>query len=1270
MALINFEIRHDGTNISDHVINYSRFQYICTGIGTIDIQLENINLGRTISPWDTMVLYEDGTKIGTYIVASAIRSAEGGTLTLQCQDYSKKLVDHFVTDQNIVTYATTTRYWIELFLTDADLTYEFTTDSTGEIVGPNASYGMSSAYDLVISLLQQSGWYIYFDQNGKAIVGELNRAGDAYDSVINDDDIISLERARNDQRLRNRAVVWGAGDPITGTWIGADVSVNTPWNYDSDDKRAVVLANGMIYSTTVAEDLARKMLNEFSQIANEITVEIVNHYGIDIGDLVYVRSKYFSGRMMVTTIESTGSKDGLVVKLTLNQKCPRLFAYFGILGQYIPVYIGTWGQGVWKKYTGGSIWSDSSSGLIADALYIIDLFIKNGVLACVTNDGYLYRADITTNIWTKFEHGDLLDLDGNVYPQINEANPELTTKAVACSIDDLGNIVVGYNYNDEIIKRSWVLTVSGTGVLIKAEQVLLSTEQDIQLVDLESVGYPEEGNILSVYGGVPGAYFSTSKRTTQFWGGYNPPTPHYSAPDKDTRVYGPPIGDSILGDYLSVGSSRRLSQVIVDEQGRLNFLTVNSTMSIGYIGEVDITNWTTKTYQFTPPSEWGSTFAEQKAVHLHRIGNTFNIGMIMLGRADQNISYDIYTFNTSGSTLIPKGSQLFTSDGGQTIIPIGHACKGSRFAFAYKWVLSGSAGTKARFVYGDLQSGEISFDDFFVSTERFFYTPHDYYEQLGTVDCPIDFIVNGDSIIFAIYYVHTYNIFYDTNLIFGDRFRCNKIDAKVQYALVTDSGGHIVRNSNDDATVIYRWDYDTVPYTLSAGVSDERWAWAGGGYRFVNTYMKKSYLASLSHIDGYPAHDPLWNRSYEMGITWSSAGPTLGTSQFLQTTSYTGEQYDPTGVFFNDHKGINRWGWSSTNQDAWWNNVSNSNNSPIYAVVKSTTVGGGAADLKFVNLMGLSSTGTTWPGIDWNVQGHPAAQADNLDNTMYFAGTSNGSRAILGMNSGGLVTKRITGIPFGVVGYNIIGSYLVAYTAGGVRVYTIITGDVISPVILKHTSAPITASGVTASGIVASGAAEQTGGIFEVILLPPTPTKVEISKGVPTVVYASPSLSGLQIGTPTNYLAASVTNLANDFYFPPENTYNFYDARVFDLSTTSGAFTIASGILPDSLLERYIALATSGEITLIKYDLTEPFYSLVTMSGLLALASGAGANPSGAITLFETTNYTLDPYLFVGISGPPPMFFQRGNPYFPYWVNYSYTLPSSDMTIIRVDDFI
>jgi hypothetical protein len=206
--------------------------------------------------------------------------------------------------------------------------------------------------------------------------------------------------------------------------------------------------------------------------------------------------------------------------------------------------------------------------------------------------------------------------------------------------------------------------------------------------------------------------------------------------------------------------------------------------------------------------------------------------------------------------------------------------------------------------------------------------------------------------------------------------------------------------------------------------------------------------------------------------------------------------------------------------------------------------------------------------------------------------------------------------------------------------------------ILKHTSTYDLGDSITAS----DDALEQSLGIFEVIKTTKYPAKVDIAHGVPTVIYDIPQDDADPV---TEDFWGSVTNTVDDFYTHAD-TKPVYEARTLNLLNPS-AFPTASGTFTAEDYERYIGICNREGILASEYDLSTPWVNLVTVaSGVIA---------SGLITHFETTNYVPEgTYIFYTVSGVTS-FFQK-NPDEGFWRDYSVGLPTSPITIIRVDDVI
>jgi hypothetical protein len=475
------QVTLNGEDITNYVISFSREQMVCTGVGNLEVVLAN-TVPCSFNVWDVAVTYEGGEKTGTYYICDINKEEKSGEIQLTCQDGSKKLTDNFISEQLDSSQLTHAREWIIRYFEDSGVPYDFNVGGRGAPVAPFTEMGINSAYDMITLLLQQSGWYLYFNPDGVAIVGDIQRSLENPAWKVTDEQITEIQIARNDNSLRNRAVVWGGLDYQSMKQIFADVSVNTPWNYDNKDKRAVVLANSLIHSNGVANQLAHKILQTFAKINEEKVVTVPGPFNVHLGDLVFINSKTYCGIGLVTSVQATVSKSGHLVTFTVDQRCPRLFAYFSFgqdpYGNVDCVYIGTKGHGVYKKPLDGAGFSPFNAGL--QNLYIHDLYITNGIFVCVADDGYAYTRKIGDTAWTKYHHGGFIDLDVNVYF-------EEDVRAVSCTIDrTTSDIYIGYNAVTNI--RSWVVKLSGQGILQYNNQVVVNNEQKYLIQDLDRDG--------------------------------------------------------------------------------------------------------------------------------------------------------------------------------------------------------------------------------------------------------------------------------------------------------------------------------------------------------------------------------------------------------------------------------------------------------------------------------------------------------------------------------------------------------------------------------------------------------------------------------------------------------------------------------------------------------------------------------------------------------------------------------------------------------------
>lgn len=421
----------NGEDITDKVISYEREHKICSGIGMINLQVTNA-LRDQIGTWDNIIIWENLGKEGSYFVNQVDDSAPTGVITVIAQDNSKRLSDYFIAETYYIDYPTYTRTWIEFFLAEMDIEYEFMTDSYGSLLSNDTQLGLMSGYEQIMQLLQISGWFIYFTPADKAIIGKLDEVLNSK-CEFNNNNTIEVKVVTHDKMLRNRVVVWGKNHPVIG-WITGEAKRITGWNYDNLDYRTMVISNANIPTISAASDLATKALAEFTKPNREIYVTAKGIYGINVGNFVTVHfgGGVWNGKGMVTTFGTSMSKGGLVTKVILNERCPRLFAFFN-LGDY--VYISTAESGVWRKrFQYNNLWENFSTGL--DEGKITDLHVSAGVLASVTGSGHGFACIADYSGWSQIPLSGLMDLD------ISTSSGTFVTSGLmarACIVDKMSN---------------------------------------------------------------------------------------------------------------------------------------------------------------------------------------------------------------------------------------------------------------------------------------------------------------------------------------------------------------------------------------------------------------------------------------------------------------------------------------------------------------------------------------------------------------------------------------------------------------------------------------------------------------------------------------------------------------------------------------------------------------------------------------------------------------------------------------------------------------
>lgn len=484
-----FVITFNGTNITNYVIKYTRTQELCTGTATCSITVEDtFNAAYSPKAYDVIVVYEDGNKKGTFYIESIAISATSGMEILDCRDESKKMADYFIDQSYMIDYYSTCKYWMEKFLVEAGVSFVFTEIDEGSILSNNTTLGKVTCFEVITTLAQYCGWHFMANPDGVIEIGKIDIDSETHDITLPDEhDILSINLVQDDNILRNRVVVWGAGltdeqvenenlffggnSNISMTnWVYAEASTYTPYNYNQNDLRTAVLSNGNIYSNWEAKVLAERILKYTQHIKYTKEVSIAGFVDTYVGETAFLDTSEFQGWGLITNIDVIGASSGVITTIRLDERCPRLYAHFDTIGDGYGysnnyIYIATQGQGVWRKRFSVDGWTNYSEGL--GDLNVTDLAVNKLTLACVTADGSLYARNALGGSWIKLNPSVFIaTLSGQpelqVIPEGSTDDPPTMTYSssdvvtMACDINQFTNEIISV----QTLKNQYAL-VSG-----------------------------------------------------------------------------------------------------------------------------------------------------------------------------------------------------------------------------------------------------------------------------------------------------------------------------------------------------------------------------------------------------------------------------------------------------------------------------------------------------------------------------------------------------------------------------------------------------------------------------------------------------------------------------------------------------------------------------------------------------------------------------------------------------------------------------------------
>jgi hypothetical protein len=1234
----------NGTDITNQVIYYNRTQNICSGVGTFKV---NIKRGLNIEIGHTIVLYEGGEKKGTYFIHTVSEDIPDSSITIEAQDGSKQLNDYFIAESYLIDYPTYTRTWIEKFLSEANISYSFNTNENGSPLSNNTALGMNNLYETLTYLLQSSGWYYYFNAENVCIIGQLDVDIHNYSLKITDSDILKIDTNTNDTMLRNRSVVWGNGNPETKSWVYSDLSVDTPWNYDQEDKRTVVLTNGYIKDNATAYSINRKLLDEFSQITYLKQIDIHGPRDISLGECVFVDSTYYTGVGIVTSISSTLGKDGFFTTVILDERCPRLIGYFS-LGGY--VYVGTKGAGVWRKpLKYSNVWENYSAGIVD--LNIKDLSISNGIFACVTDSGHLYTRDIASSYWGKI----------NPMPMKDVEDPEIVYSGLictGCAVDkDTSHIYAVFTESKPYVlngaisasgtPRSWLFDFpsryyyTATPIQLSGEDGILDPDVTSWDVDssgdsryISAIGSTEQPLVLE---GGPSYLGYQNGNNVDPVGTFNVVFPKRINNEQPYRY------NYIRSNLSTKSNCKCLSNVILHDESAFP-TSVETSKNYAIYVEID---------------EYNNVYLAKGIAYFDTETSRFNqeiTNYIKIGTY-QEYNYWIYEDILANKVYVVSRNEVYDSYNNWYLESFNYYIVNLNNNTYTKTQRNTYTTCKNKYFGNDFYGGETEFvmDSVFIGS-RLYVLIQVFFNSFSGIYLASFDMTTGDGTTISL---STYNG--SDKVLMARSISCNSSDAfvpilkfsypKVEFIISTISG-----TSHTETTYsVYDPTEENIAYTdpgftffncfLSGGKlsSDETYQMGSVEFKYVYQVGSGSYENHTFVIIGLKnstltyqvynrkyvvnqSYNPFYDTFKEMDGPWryDNNFGILNCGQFFPTISRYKEPYLITGGTSSDEP----------NKIILWN---------PFTATKVTEFS--IYPLEYYN---------KYTFID------VVPRFDDSDDTILIrAGIDGGSIILLAIDSRSFTIKKrfetynlFNLLPFSPRVFA-VGRYLCClqqsntYLSG--TVYTI-TGF-IDPdnYILKRK--------VGAYGII-----REKEKVFTWLGSTETLDSVESSKGYPTLAYG---------GNPLNnngniYFNVRITGSGeNEFLWKmnliPENYY-VSDARYFNITSGSGISRCIGFCQDDPDDNSRLMIA---DLSLILTSGNPVFNSVIPQPWFTTF--------SGYVNHLETSNLGDYPYVFVSISGLPNHFYQKDS--IDYLHNYPTTfiersigLPNKEITVIRLDD--
>lgn len=301
-------------------INVSDNHGAATSTATITSESTSVTVGDII---DVYLGYQETGTVRVFMgyVKSIEEQLPEHKVTVTAQNVLVRALDYFIVSSNPNTPFTRQNISAEALVGDllglAGITsYQHGTSNFTLATQAPVEINLVGCYDYCKFIADIIAWHIYADNNGVVHFEErppFPQTSDVPIASISESGMLQVQYSISDVDLRNRVVVYGAGD------IFSEAKAASPYLPAGFYKSMAVSAPTVIDTQSMADDAAQWNLAQVNRLTKRMSISIPGDPNLEARKVVSVSSSISgaSGNWYIYGIEHSFSRDGFITSVDL-----------------------------------------------------------------------------------------------------------------------------------------------------------------------------------------------------------------------------------------------------------------------------------------------------------------------------------------------------------------------------------------------------------------------------------------------------------------------------------------------------------------------------------------------------------------------------------------------------------------------------------------------------------------------------------------------------------------------------------------------------------------------------------------------------------------------------------------------------------------------------------------------------------------------------------------------------------------------------------------